>query len=54
MYRDRGWGYYIIGSSAVCGGGGDYTVGNNTIYNSRGLDSGLEKMFPNYSIKACF
>ena len=39
------------------GGGGYYTVGNNAMYNSRvyGIgNSGLEKNFQNYSIKACF
>ena len=33
------------------------TVGSNVMYNSRGYgigDSGLEKIFHNYSIEACF
>ena len=41
------------------GGGGYYTVGNNVIYvqfkGGWGVgDSDLEKIFQNYSIKACF
>ena len=58
VYRctETGGGYYRYQCYV---GGGYYTVGNNVIYvqfkGGYGIgDSDLEKIFQNYSIKACF